>query len=199
MTTLSGRRAVQSVDQARRAATLRSGVGWLRALAWLRLHGVEHDGFPSFVGRAPLLDNRGTMRLGEHVATRSQQVRPSLATGPSGLLVIGDRTFINQGAVLHAEVLVTIGSRVLIGDYSAVCDTDFHEVDPGTGVRTAAVVIGDDVWLARSVVVLPGSTIGEGTVVATGSVVRGELPPWVVAAGIPARPVRDIITRGARR
>ena len=178
---------------------VRSGAGWLRALAWLRLHGVEHEAFPSFVGRAPLLDNKGTMRLGAHVATRTHQVRPALATGPSGLLVIGDNTFVNQGAVLHAELSVTIGARVLIGDHSAVCDTDFHEVDPGTGVRTSPVVIGDDVWLARSVVVLPGSTIGEGTVVAAGSVVRGELPPWVVAAGSPARPVRDVTTRGRRR
>jgi acetyltransferase-like isoleucine patch superfamily enzyme len=178
---------------------VRSGTGWLRALAWLRMHGVEHEAFPSFLGRAPFIDNQGSMRFGAHVATRSQQVRPALATGRCGLLVIGDHTFVNQGAVLHAELSVTIGRRVLIGDHSAVYDTDFHEVDPGTGVRSAPVVIGDDVWLARSVVVLPGSTIGEGTVVAAGSVVRGDLPPWVVAAGSPARPLRDITTRGRRR
>lgn len=184
----------------RRPGTIvRSGTGWLRAVAWLRLHGIEHEAFPSFTGRAPLLDNKGTMRLGAHVATRTHQVRPALATGPSGLLTIGDHTFVNQGAVLHAELSVTIGRRVLIGDHSAVCDTDFHEVDPGGGVRTAPIVVGDDVWLARSVVVLPGATIGEGTVVAAGSVVRGELPPWVVAAGSPARPVRDITSRGRRR
>jgi acetyltransferase-like isoleucine patch superfamily enzyme len=198
MTTVAHRQtAVQARD--RGTASLRAGAGWLRALAWLRLHGVEHSGLPSFVGRAPLLSNKGSIRLGAHVATRSQQVRPSLATGPHGLLVIGDRSFINQGAIVHAEQSVTIGRRVLLGDYSAVCDTDFHEVEPGMGVRTAPVTIGDDVWLARGVVVLPGSTIGEGTVVAAGSVVRGELPPWVVAAGSPARPVRDIATRGPRR
>ena len=199
MTALSNRSATENAVQPESSAALRSGVGWLRALVWLRLHGVEHDGFPSFMGSAPLLDNRGTIRLGAHVATRSHQVRPSLATGPAGLLTIGDRTFVNQGAVLHAELSVTIGSRVLIGDHTAVCDTDFHEVAPGAGVRTAPVVVGDDVWLARGVVVLPGATIGEGTVVAAGSVVRGELPPWVVAAGSPARPVREITTRGPRR
>jgi acetyltransferase-like isoleucine patch superfamily enzyme len=199
MTALSSRPTIENAVPARRSTALRSGAGWLRALAWLRLHGVEHDSFPSFVGSAPLLDNQGTIRLGSHVATRSHQVRPSLATGPAGLLTIGDRTFVNQGAVLHAELSVTIGRRVLIGDHTAVCDTDFHEVDPGAGVRTAPVVIGDDVWLARGVVVLPGATIGEGTVVAAGAVVRGELPPWVVAAGSPARPVRDITTRGPRR
>jgi acetyltransferase-like isoleucine patch superfamily enzyme len=199
VTTLSSRPNVSNRLPAADLTTLRSGVGWLRALVRLRLHGVEHDGFPSFVGRAPLLHNRGTMRVGSHVATRSQQTRPALATGPYGLLVIGDHSFVNQGAVVHAALSVTIGRRVLIGDYAVVSDTDFHEVDPGMGVRTAPVVIGDDVWLARNVIVLPGATIGEGTVVAAGSVVRGELPPWVVAAGSPARPVRDIVTRGPRR
>src|SRR4051794_31922349 len=154
--------------------TLRAGTGWLRALGWLRLHGVEHEGFPSFVGRAPLLRNEGTMRLGAHVSMRGQQIRPSLATGPSGRLLIGDRSFINQGVTLHAALDIEIGQRVLVGDFTSICDTNFHEVDPGEGVRTAPIVIGDDVWLARGVIVLPGVTIGEGTVVAAGSVVRGE-------------------------
>lgn len=178
---------------------LRDGTGMLRALVAYRAHGVTHEAFPSFAGPAPFITNKGTMRLGAHVAVRSQQVRASMATGPRGLLVIGDHTFVNQGVVLHADLAVTVGARVLIGDHSAICDTDFHEVDPGAGVRMAPISIGDDVWLARSVIVLPGAVIGEGTVVAAGSIVRGELPPWVLAAGSPARPVRDLRSRGTRR
>ncbi len=177
----------------------RQGAGFLRAVAVFRRHGVSHGSLPSFDGRGPFLCNRGEMSVGENFAIRSQQTRPSLATGPNGRLLIGDRVFVNQGAVLHAELALTIGSRVLIGDGVAISDTDFHEIDPGQGVRTAPVVIGDGVWLTRSVVVLPGAQIGAGTVVAAGSVVRGELPPWVLAAGSPARPVRDISTRGTRR
>jgi acetyltransferase-like isoleucine patch superfamily enzyme len=66
-------------------------------------------------------------------------------------------------------------------------------------VETAAVDIGDDVWLARGVIVLPGSHIGEGSVIAAGTVVRGTIPAWVVAAGSPARVIREIRTRGRRR
>nr|WP_269205339.1 acyltransferase [Motilibacter aurantiacus] len=105
----------------------------------------------------------------------------------------------NQGTVVHCESAVTIGSRVRIGDLCAVYDTNFHEIEPGAGVRTAPVTIGDDVWLARGVVVLPGTAIGEGSVVAAGSVVRGEVPPWVVVAGNPAVVVRTIEARGRRR
>jgi acetyltransferase-like isoleucine patch superfamily enzyme len=174
------------------------GVGVIRAVLAFRLHHVAYGSLPCFNGRGPLLRNAGTMSVGERFGTRSPQTRASLATGPDGCLSIGDRVFVNQGAVLHANAAVTIGSHVLIADGVAICDTDFHEVDPGRGVRTEPIVVGDNVWLARSVVVLPGARIGEGTVVAVGSVVRGELPPWVVAAGSPARPVRDIPTRGRR-
>jgi acetyltransferase-like isoleucine patch superfamily enzyme len=60
------------------------------------------------------------------------------------------------------------------------------------------VVIEDDVWLARQVVVLPGTTIGRGTVVGAGSVVKGEIPAWVVVSGVPAKVVREISERGPR-
>lgn len=164
-----------------------------------RAHGIQHGSMPSFDGRGPHLSNRGTIQVGDRFATRAHQTRPALATGPAGSLVIGDRVFVNQGAVIHADESIVIGSHVLVGDGVAICDTDFHEVDPGGGVTRSAVVVGDHVWLARSVLVLPGARIGEGTVVAAGAVVRGELPPWVVAAGSPARPVRDITSRGTRR
>ncbi|GAB3683501.1 hypothetical protein GCM10028814_21670 [Angustibacter aerolatus] len=175
------------------------GVALVRAVTALRLHGVEHGPLPSCVGPVPYLRNAGRMRVGERFAVRGVQTRASLVTAPGGELTIGDRVFVNQGATIHAEQSVTIGSHVHVGDGVALCDTDFHEVDPGEGVHVAPVVIGDGVWLARSVTVLPGAVVGEGTVVAAGSVVRGELPPWVVAAGAPARPVRDVRTRGRRR
>jgi maltose O-acetyltransferase len=56
------------------------------------------------------------------------------------------------------------------------------------------------VWLGRSVIVLPGSKIGDHTVVAAGSIVKGDLPPRVLAAGNPARVVRELnVPDGWRR
>ena len=48
------------------------------------------------------------------------------------------------------------------------------------------IVIEDDVWLGANVTVLPGRTIGRGSVVGAGSVVRADIPPWSIAAGNPA-------------
>lgn len=181
------------------ADPLRTGAAVFRAMVLLRRHGVSYGSLPSFVGRSPLVANEGRMQLGARVSIRAHQVRAALTTGAAGELLLGDHCYINQGAVLHAEASVSLGQHVLVGDYAVISDTDFHEVEPGQGVRTRPIVVGDSVWLARGVVVLPGAVIGEGTVVAAGSVVRGELPSWVVAAGSPARPVREITGRGVRR
>ena len=53
-------------------------------------------------------------------------------------------------------------------------------------------MIGDNVWLGGGVIVLPGVTIGDNTVVGAGSVVVRDLPPDVVAVGNPARVVRPV-------
>jgi maltose O-acetyltransferase len=67
-------------------------------------------------------------------------------------------------------------------------------------VLCAPVIIGANVWLGRGTVVLPGSNIGDHTVVAAGSVVIGDLPSCVLAAGNPAQVVRELrIPAGWRR
>ncbi|HET6421454.1 MAG TPA: DapH/DapD/GlmU-related protein [Geobacteraceae bacterium] len=63
--------------------------------------------------------------------------------------------------------------------------------DPRTGPNEP-VVIGDEVWLGANVTVLKGVTISENTIVAAGSLVTRSLPPNVIAAGSPARVLRQI-------
>jgi hypothetical protein len=59
-----------------------------------------------------------------------------------------------------------------------------------TSFSRGDIVIGSDVWIGANCTVLDGVTIGHGTVVAAGAVVAKDLPPYVVAAGVPARPIR---------
>jgi acetyltransferase-like isoleucine patch superfamily enzyme len=56
-------------------------------------------------------------------------------------------------------------------------------------VRVAPVDIGDDVWIGRGALVLPGVTIGDGAVVAAGAVVTKDVPAGSVVAGVPAKVV----------
>jgi maltose O-acetyltransferase len=107
-------------------------------------------------------------------------------------LEIGDRVFINQGAIVVASMHIEIGNDTLIGEFAAIYDSNHHGLDPAHPAKSAPVIIGNNVWLCRGAVVLPGSKIGDHTVVATNSVVRGELPPCVLAAGNPAQVVRKL-------
>ena len=107
----------------------------------------------------------------------------------------GDDVFVNVGFTLVDDIEVTIGSRVMIAPNVTITVTG-HPVHPELRAEmeqfSAPVVIEDDVWLGAHVVVLPGVTIGAGSIVAAGSVVTKNVPAGVVEGGVPARVLRPI-------
>lgn len=159
--------------------------------AWFRFRGVQSS-WVEVDGPLPRLDARGKITIGERPFILGRILRSDIGAAPSAHLQMGDRVFINQGVVLVAYCGIEIGDDTMIGEFSAIYDCNHHAVDEEHPTKYAPVRIGTNVWLARSVTVLPGSTIGDHTVVAAGSVVQGELPPRVLAAGNPARPVKEL-------
>lgn len=152
------------------------------------------------VGRPPILRIRGSLELKGRVRFRSLQFRPAISVDAGARLVLGHRVTINQGATIHVARSVTIGDRVRVGDLSCIYDTDFHQVTPDAPVRIAPVVIEDDVWLGRGVLVLPGVTVGRGSVVAAGSIVTRDVAPGSIVAGNPAKVLRSFpVDEGFRR
>jgi maltose O-acetyltransferase len=115
-----------------------------------------------------------------------------------GAVSIGDRTFVNVDAVMLDVVPITIGAACQIATRVQLL-TATHPIDPEPrriGWEYAEpITIADNVWLGGGVIVCPGVTIGEDTVVGAGAVVTRDLPAGVVAAGVPARVMREI---GAR-
>ncbi|HEY0972677.1 MAG TPA: acyltransferase [Gemmatimonadales bacterium] len=108
---------------------------------------------------------------------------------------IGSGSFLN-GTRFGCARRITIGRDCILAD-AQIMDTDFHSthVDrkrPDSPVRVAPVEIGDNVWLAARVGVLPGTTIGRDSVVGFGAVCSGELPAGMLIAGNPARPIRPV-------
>jgi galactoside O-acetyltransferase len=108
-------------------------------------------------------------------------------------LTIGDDVDIGEFVVLRASGGLRLGSRVLVAA-SAVLTTRGHpEAPPRYGrVVDAPIVIEDDVWIGASAVVLPGVTVGRGSIVAAGAVVTEDVAPNTVVAGVPARVLREI-------
>jgi maltose O-acetyltransferase len=128
--------------------------------------------------------------LGEDV-----EIRPPLHMDYGRHTTIGPRTFINFGAMILDCARVTIGADVQIATGVQLL-TATHPLDAAerrSGWESAApIVIGDDVWLGGGVIVCPGVTIGDRSVVGAGAVVTADLPPDSLAVGIPARVVRSL-------
>ncbi len=98
-----------------------------------------------------------------------------------------------SGTVIGSGQKIVIGDNVRCGANTLITNTDWHVDDCRTG-PDAPVYIKKNVWLGINVTVLKGVTIGQGTLVGAGSLVTTSLPSDVVAAGIPAKVIRKIIT-----
>ncbi len=144
-------------------------------------------------GRLPMVYNKGTVTFKGRLGVGGRLLPVEIgAAAPDAYLHVGDQVYLNNGASVVAYCGIEIGDNTFIGDFVAIYDTNHHSIDRAHPTRSAPVVIGSNVWLGRHVTVLPGSKIGDHTVVSAGSVVKGDLPPRVLAAGNPATPVKDL-------
>jgi acetyltransferase-like isoleucine patch superfamily enzyme len=173
----------------RRASAVRAVA---RAKLVFALHGVKTGELPRIYGHRPHLGGGGTIVVGDRVRVDGRQFRAALTASAGGTLRIGDHVFVNQGVTVHATLGIEIGSHVMLGDLCCIYDSNFHELEPGAGVLRARVVIEDNVWIARGALVLPGVTIGRGSVVAAGAIVNRSVPPATLVGGAPARPIRTL-------
>jgi maltose O-acetyltransferase len=123
------------------------------------------------------------------------EIKPPLRCDYGYRIRVGARTFVNYGLVALDVASIAIGDDVQIGPNVQLL-TPTHPIDPDTRrakwEAAEPIAIEGNVWLGGGVIVLPGVTIGENTVVGAGSIVTKDLPPNVVAAGNPARVVRSI-------
>jgi maltose O-acetyltransferase len=120
-------------------------------------------------------------------------VRCEFTSHAGGRIEIGNQVFMNYGTSISAHTLVRIGDRCQIGQYAILLDCDYHnpQHDGGHGA-SAPIVLEDGVWLAARVTVLNGVTIGRGSIIAAGGVVTRDVPPGVIAGGVPARVLRQL-------
>jgi acetyltransferase-like isoleucine patch superfamily enzyme len=171
-------------------AFLRSGVEFLHAKWALRR--ATSVGSARLVGRVKVV-NEGTLIVGDRVRLDGGTVRLELVSFRGAYLSIGDGTYINYGTNVAATDRVEVGRNCAIGQYSIIMDNDYHT--PEDHLRfgaSAPVVIEDDVWIGARSIVLRGSHIGRGAVIGANSVVKGTIPPYTLAAGSPARVIRQL-------
>lgn len=110
-------------------------------------------------------------------------------------LTIGEYSWMNDGCFLDLGAPITIGNRVAFG-HQVLLMTNSHEiggVERRAGDLTAApIVIEDGVWIGARATILPGVTVHEGAIVASGALVTKDVPANSVVAGVPAKVVRQL-------
>jgi maltose O-acetyltransferase len=123
------------------------------------------------------------------------RIRPPFHCDYGYHISVGDRTFVNFGAVFLDAGRITIGADVQIGPYVQLL-TPTHELDPerrrAGWERALPVTVGDNVWIGGGAIVCPGVSIGADSVVGAGAVVTRDVPAGVLVVGNPARVVRDL-------
>ena len=138
--------------------------------------------------------NWGHMIIADRVRIMSTVARTEIVAN-GGTLQLDEGVYINYGCSISASELVHIGPRCTIGTYVIIMDNDFHRLEPERRQErppSSPIILEENVWLGARVIVLPGVTIGEGSVVGAGSVVTRSIPARSVAVGVPARVVKSL-------
>lgn len=113
-----------------------------------------------------------------------------------GKIEIGNNCSINAFCMIYGYGGLSIGNNVRIANGCVIVPSS-HNIGPktesvvGTGVTAKGIRICDNVWLGSRVVVLDGVTIGKGSVIGAGAVVNRDIPAGVIAAGVPARIIKE--------
>ena len=158
-----------------------------RAVRLLSLYEQAHPTDPD-IARYLLAQVIGS--VGEDV-----DIRPPLRVDYGHNITIGDGSWVNFGLTALDVAPIVIGQDVLIGPNCSLY-TAIHPTEPGPRrakwESAAPITLGDNVWLGGSVVVCPGVTIGENSIIGAGAVVTRSAPANSIAVGNPARVIRAL-------
>jgi acetyltransferase-like isoleucine patch superfamily enzyme len=139
--------------------------------------------------------NSGRLRIG-----RDTLLEPGcwITMAPDAQIEIGIGCFLNKNTMLAAQEGIEIGDHVMFANGCFVGDADHRYDDPDVPVTHQGFVakgpvkIGSNCWFGVNCVVTGGVEIGERCVIGSNSVITRSLPPNTIAAGIPAKPIREI-------
>lgn len=157
----------------------------------------------------------GVIRIGANVSIISSWRRATACAlafparlrvfGPGAVIDIGEGAQISGSSITARSTSIRIGRQALIAPNCVIVDSDFHAAwppekraeEPGMEAD-APVAIGDYAWLGMNSIILKGVTIGTGAIIGAGSVVTRDVPPHCLAAGSPAKVIKNLERQNAR-
>ena len=117
------------------------------------------------------------------------------ATNNTARISVGNQTSIGYHTFIFASQKIEIGKRCLIAPFCYLVDAN-HCYEGKTPIKqqpleVKPIIISDDVWIGAGSIILPGVTIGEGAIIAAGSVVTKNVAPFTVMGGAPAKLIKE--------
>jgi maltose O-acetyltransferase len=166
-------------------------IGVMRGISLLKIKANKQGKLPRLRGKV-YIKNKGSLKIGNDFSVTSKPISTSITVDPNASLTIGNKVFINYGVDIGCTKNIKIGNDTKIGPLTNIIDSDFHKVEPSKDVTCKEIIIGNNVWIGRQCVILPGVTIGDNSVIAAGSIVTKDVPPNVLVGGIPSRVIKEI-------
>jgi len=110
-------------------------------------------------------------------------------------LHIGNHSAIGRKVEIYGYAPIYIGSDTVISQYAYLCGASHDYESSSMDLTSEPIKIGNYCWIAANAMITQGVSIGEGTVIGARSVVTKSMPEWIVAAGIPARIIKDRVIK----
>jgi len=126
-----------------------------------------------------------------------------LTIAPEGRLMIGKGSFLNRGTMVAVLDRVEIGDHTMFANHCFIGDANHRYDDPSVPITwqgfesKGPTIVGSNCWFGVNCVVTSGVTIGDRCVIGSNSVVTSDLPGGVIAAGSPAKVIREIEFRSS--
>ena len=122
-------------------------------------------------------------------------IYPGVWIAPGRNLTLGDKVDLAKDVIITTSGGVNIGDRTLVGYRTQIISADHSippigEKIPISGDKFKEVNIGKDVWIGANCLITPGVTIGEGAIVAGGSVVTKNIQANAIVGGVPAKLIK---------
>lgn len=148
----------------------------------------------------PRLSGYVRIELGDYVVLHGSSEICGAKVFDEPVFVVGDHSHLGNNLLVMVAKRIQIGKHCLIANDVTIVDNDGHPIDPQKRLQylppepeaCKEVIIGDNVWVGKSSIILKGVTIGNGAIVAAGSVVTKDVPPYTIVAGNPARVVKQL-------
>jgi putative colanic acid biosynthesis acetyltransferase WcaF len=136
------------------------------------------------------------LRLQGCIVGRGITYYPGIRISPGMNITIGDHVDFAWGVIITTKGGVEIGDRVLIGYRTQILSANhiipsYKGMIYGSGHELKKVKIEKDAWIGANCIILPGVIIGEGAIVAAGSVVTKDIKPFTIVGGIPAKLIKE--------